>query len=370
MTETSTRTETLTGTETLRKTLTLEQRLESWLARAAGQEFSARDAQRGCTGHKKHEVLYALGSLYERGLITVVQSAGASGSLRYKNKCYRPAPTFQQKAAPYFKEPFSVPDKFLCYTGPDLSALIPDSTEPDISRQVPVLHGDRACISDTHFPYHSGSLLRQFCLDAYNRGVKRFVLIGDMMDGNQFHPKRGGCQQHSRRWQDDAELAKTVLRGLLQVFDGGEVLTGNHDAWFQAHFRGQVDPEWIMENIFHEFADKLTFTRFEQAKLFSGGKEFRLLHGANYSGPNPIGVAKRLSAKFEAGIVMGHQHHQEAGWSVSGKHRVVCMGGAHDPALFGYTQISPRTNPCQTQGYAIIRNGEVEVFDKQFSALA
>ena len=354
----------------VKKTLTLErksleQRLESWLLRAAGQEFSARDAQRGCTGHKKTEIAAALNSLHERGLVTFIwQAAGTSGSQRYKNLSYRPVPM------PEKKYPFSEPYHFMAYAGPDLMELIPDSAEPNISLQVPVLYGDRACISDTHFPYHSGALLRQFCVDAYNRGVKRFVLVGDMMDGNQFHPKRGGCQQHSRRWQDDAELAKKMLAGLLEVFDGGEILTGNHDAWFQYHFRGQVDPEWIMENIFHEFADKLIFTRFEQAKLFSGSKEFRLLHGSNYSGPNPIGVAKRLSAKFEAGIIMGHQHHQEAGWSLSGKHRVVCMGGAHDPTLFGYTQVSPRTNPVQTQGYCIVRNGEVEVFDRQFSSLS
>jgi predicted phosphodiesterase len=227
------------------------------------------------------------------------------------------------------------------------------------------LDGDFGLISDIHVPYYDHRVLEKFAETCYRKGVRRFIAVGDTMDGNQFHPKRGGVQTE-RRYQDDVETCKVLLRQLLRIFESGIILNGNHDYWFQAHMRGQIDPEWLLSNIFHEFEGRIVWSEFEQATVYSGDREFRLLHGANYSGPNPLGVAKQYSAKFECGVVMGHEHHHEAGFSRSGKHQVVVMGGAHDMRRLAYIHRSPRTNPVQTNGFAILKEGWVKDYPLRF----
>ena len=91
-------------------------------------------------------------------------------------------------------------------------------------------------------------------------------------------------------------------------------------------------------------------------------KDVRLLHGANYSQANPVGVAKKLCSKFLSSVVMGHQHHAESGIDLSGRFQAVCLGCAADPRKMMYIHKSPRTNPVQTQGYAMLKDGYVKAY--------
>ena len=236
--------------------------------------------------------------------------------------------------------------------------MFPGSPAASATAQILQIDGDYGLISDLHIPYHDPAVIERFCAECWRHGIKKFAILGDFFDGNQFHPKRGKDQHHSRRFQDDVVLAEEILAGLLSCFDSGVFLQGNHDEWFSAHMRGQVDPAWMLEKLFNGIADRVQFTGYQQAILTSGDQEIRLAHGRSYSQGNPLGVAKTLSAKFEQPVVIGHQHHHEAGYSRSGR-QVLCMGGSYDPTRMAYIHESPGGHPKQTRGFAIVKNGTI-----------
>lgn len=211
--------------------------------------------------------------------------------------------------------------------------------------------------SDTHCPYHDHEFMNSMMDEAVRRNIKRYVLIGDFMDANQFS-KRGQHLGVQRTWQEDVNAAEAMLNSIHSWFDSGLILMGNHDRWAENHYRGLVEAEWYFSRLFNT-GGKAQFSRYEQCELESGGKQFRLLHGANYSGANPLGVAQRYAAKFGQGVVMGHQHHAVDGYDASGKHRCVSMGCCADPRKLAYLHTSPRTNPAQTQSFCIIKNGHL-----------
>ena len=230
-------------------------------------------------------------------------------------------------------------------------------SDAPLADQIPFLHGDMLIMSDLHVPYHDAALIEEAMRAARAEGISQWLIVGDMMDGNQWS-KRGLNLTYQRRWQDDAEIAKAIIDQLVEYLGKGTVLMGNHDAWFIKHFRGQADTAWLLSRIFRT-DDHVLWSMFEQAAIKSGDREIRATHGANYSGANPLGVGQRLAAKWECGVVMGHQHHATHGLSWSGKHQVVCMGGMHDPRKLSYLHEAPRTNPAQTRSYVLLKGGKM-----------
>jgi predicted phosphodiesterase len=280
----------------------------------------------------------------------------------------RPFPT--QETAPIQEMPPR-------YGSPQGVPAPPEMVVPDWARQLPAqtgrlpvpasdapagddfprLAGDYLLISDTHVPYHDATLIERAITDALAVGIRRFVIIGDLVDGNQWS-KRGLNMGYQRRWQDDVMLCEGVIRALLSAFESGVVLLGNHDAYFLKHFRNQADAEFLFARMYRT-DDRVLWSGFEQAVVTSGGREIRLLHGANYSQMNALGMGQKLAAKYEQGIVMGHQHHAASGLSYSGRHQVVCLGGMYDPAKMRYVHESPKTNPVQTRSYGLLKEGYI-----------
>lgn len=217
------------------------------------------------------------------------------------------------------------------------------------------LTGDRLVISDLHIPYHDNRAIEAAFRTAQRLGIRRFLVLGDTMDGNQWS-KRGMLLGHQRRWQDDAIVGEKMFKAFLNVFEGGEVVNGNHDQWAVEHYRGMVDPEWILPRMFGT-DNRIAYSQYEQCELVSGGETFRLLHGANYSSANPLSVPQKLATKFGCHVVTAHQHHACQGYDISGRYQAVALGCAADPSRLLYLHKSPRTNPVQTQGYAVIKDG-------------
>ena len=243
------------------------------------------------------------------------------------------------------------------YIPEPLDFNIPES--PVALFKVPTFYGDFALISDIHIPYYSREVLEAYVQQAHRMGIKEAIWVGDTMDGNQFHPKRGGVQ-HKRVYQDDITLQQSIVTQMLNYFDTIHVLGGNHDGWFGAHMRGQIDPTFLMSKLYGDWGGRVTWTETEQADVIShNGVRIKVAHGANYSGSNALGNTKRMAAKFGCPVVTAHQHHHEKGIDVSGKFICIAMGGGCDSRRMEYVNKSPRTNPAQTNGFAMFKDGEL-----------
>lgn len=228
----------------------------------------------------------------------------------------------------------------------------------------PVLHGDIGLISDLHIPYHDSRILEEFCENCYNLRITQCCIVGDFLDGNQMHPTRGS-QYHWRRYQDDVELGERILSTMLDCFDFIEVLQGNHDDWFMDKMRKQVDTTWLMSRIYNKFGGKLHWSGYQQCSAYSGGKEFRLIHGTKcYGGDNPLSTPQGFANKFECGVVTGHTHKSASGWSVSGKHQCVALGGAYDSTKMEYLHQIPMKTGQMTRSYGILKEGYVKLYEQ------
>ena len=237
---------------------------------------------------------------------------------------------------------------------------LPDSPTPYADKWER-LEGDYALISDLHIPFFDKSLIERFFRTAEKLRITRFVVLGDVMDAGQFSKHSKMDSWSANRFQDDILVAEGVFNAFTNVFESGLVFMGNHDEWWLKTYRNQVDPNFILPRVFRTPA-RIAWSGYEQAEVSSGSKDIRLLHGANYSQANPVGVAKKLCSKFLASVVMGHQHHAESGLDLSGRFQAVCLGCAADPRKMMYLHKSPRTNPTQTQGYAMLKDGFVKAF--------
>lgn len=240
--------------------------------------------------------------------------------------------------------------------GPDISIPGNPQFAPSLNAWLK-LEGDWGLLSDFHIPYHDPIVIGKALERFKTMGLKQVCIVGDTLDGNQFHGKRGPFEHHGRTFEEDCEVARGVYRIILEHFQRVVVLNGNHDQWFASHQRGQMSLEYLFGHIYSEFGDRLQHSAYEQADLVSGGVKWKLLHGANYSAPNPLGVANAYAAKFACNVAMGHQHHHADGFSQGG-HRIICMGGAYDPSRMSYLHFSPRRNPNPTRGYAAVIDGE------------
>lgn len=258
---------------------------------------------------------------------------------------------------PAGQAPGSAPETIPAPSPPSRSPRsLPPASHAPTATDWPRLSGDYLVISDLHTPYHDADLLAQAVEDAQRIGIDRFLVVGDFLDIHQFS-KFAERLGHQPRLQDDLEIAGRVLAWLLDCLPGGGcLLMGNHDARIERMVRGHMEPGWTYRRLY-QADERIEIARHEQAEVTSGGRVIRCLHGANYSSANPLGTAQRLAAKFESGVIMGHQHHACEGFSLSGRHQCVCMGGMHDPSRLAYLHVSPRTNPAQTRSYVLLKDG-------------
>lgn len=226
----------------------------------------------------------------------------------------------------------------------------------------PELHGDHALISDIHLPFHDADVLGAFLDTAGQLGITRFAIVGDTWDNAMFH-KRSAGKQADYKWEDTLGLADQIFAVFAKAFpDGGDILQGNHCQWLFDRLGNHASPQTLLARLFSGHKN-VRWHQTQTARLRQNGQTITLTHGRNYSQGNPLGVAKRLCSKTLSHVVMGHQHHNEAGRDVSGHFQAVCMGGAHDPRRQHYIVDVLATNPTQTTGFAMARGGIVTLFD-------
>lgn len=240
---------------------------------------------------------------------------------------------------------------------------VPKSKMP-YADQFLTLEGDFAIISDLHIPYHNNVVLEKWMETADEKGIKRAIIVGDLMDSGMLNVKRGASNYFGRSYQDDVMTAKKVIESLGQQFTEITILLGNHDLYFSQALRGEIKTDWAYEHFFHQFPF-VKFSGYEQCRVISGNSTFRCIHGNNYSASNPLGVAQNMSAKLEESLIMGHIHHSCSGWNYAGNKQCIVMGGSHSQRRFDYVHYSPKTNPTMTNSFVILQNGWAELHDNQ-----
>ena len=217
------------------------------------------------------------------------------------------------------------------------------------------LIGDYAVVSDLHIPFYHAPTLERLMDEAENAGLNQLIIAGDLFDFNMFHHGPRGAA-HQRRGQDDVELGRGVLKGLLQHFKSIKVFMGNHDNYLAKDLRNHFDADFLFSKFFGEFT-QVKWSGYSHCDVVSGGVQWKVVHGAAFSETNPVGVAKRYAEKFNCNVIVGHQHRVEES---HGKYDCYCIGGAHDQTKMAYLNFDPTPNAKPRRSFGLLKDGQFE----------
>lgn len=248
-----------------------------------------------------------------------------------------------------------------CPPSPVAIAVAPYYTSPD-----PVL-----VLSDLHIPSHNGPFIDRALDRAEREGCKSFIIAGDITDNNQHHAKRG-FKRSERTWQQDIDLARSVLGHIcarfphptLQSFfrddDTNEradptnvVFFGNHDEWIDNTLKGEMTPEWLYGYLFPDMPIK--WTSYRQVRLYHGRRDWLIVHGEKFSHANPLGIVEKYALHYMQNVIMGHQHYAVQ-WQ-SGPYDLIINGGCFDRDRQDHLHTKPEPYRQTQNGYTIITDG-------------
>ena len=240
-----------------------------------------------------------------------------------------------------------------------------------ITRPEPV-----AIFSDLHIPAHDARFIDR-CIDkALDEGVTWFILAGDITDNNQWHPKRGLQYRTERTWQQDIDLARSVLAHLCSAFpqptlvgdllDGpvgsNVVFFGNHDERILNMTKGQATTDWLYSYLFPNLPIHWTYKR--QVRLIQEPYQeigrFMICHGESFSAANPMGVVEKYALNNRCSVIAGHMHYAVQ-WE-TGPYQLILNGGCFDRTRQDYIHEKPLPLRETQQGFTIIKDGYASLY--------
>lgn len=274
----------------------------------------------------------------------------------------------QHSAASFAVDPnptIAEPDDHPAYQCPP--SPLPQVAVPSFASNDPVL-----VMSDLHIPAHNANFIDAAVYRARREGCKSFVIAGDLTDSNQWHRIRGN-KQHERTWQQDIELARSVMGYLCAVFPsptlyrcdllapageydrhGNVVFFGNHDEWIDNALKGQIKADWLYGHLFPDMP--VIWSSFRQASVCG----YMVVHGEKFSHANPLGIAEKYALHNERSVIMGHQHYAVQ-WR-SGSYDIIINGGMFDSSRQAYLHEKPEPMRRTQNGYTIIKNGKARLW--------
>jgi hypothetical protein len=160
-------------------------------------------------------------------------------------------------------------------------------------------------------------------------------------------------------WKHELLAGKVIIEHWLSFFDEIIMLPGNHERRLPRMLDGNSSMEELRDTLTHN--KRVKTTEHGHVILRSGGREFRVTHGRNYS-VNQLWVANDLAQKFNQHIVSGHQHHGAIGMDRYKRFMLVDIPALVDQKKLAYVSLYDNKSPNMACGFAVIRNGEPMLF--------
>ncbi len=225
-----------------------------------------------------------------------------------------------------------------------------------------------AIFSDFHIPAHSAHFIDRAVDKCLEQGVRSFIGAGDLTDNNQVHSKRGLYRQE-RSWQQDMDLARSVVHHLVAQFPRPDIcgrdvekkhviFFGNHDEWVLNMTKGQATTDWLYGFIFPWEVLHWTYKR--QVRLHQAGRRFMICHGESFSSANPMGVVEKYALNNRMSVITGHMHYAMQ-WE-SGPYQLILNGGFFDRTRQDYLHEGPKPMRETQNGFTIIKDGYAKLY--------
>jgi len=219
--------------------------------------------------------------------------------------------------------------------------------------------GDAMVISDVHVPCTNWDLAQRMCEIAirYLPEPRTLIVAGDLfnLDWASTYPAIADTIQ----WKQEQAAASALIEEWLTVFHDIVLTAGNHD---RRGFKATSGNIWMDDLRKLITADKRVRTsEWGHSILRSGGREFRVTHGRNYS-VQTGNVGNDMAHKFDQHIILCHQHHGSISPDRYKRYIVVDNPALVDQKKLAYVTLDDSKAPNMGQGFTLVREGEPTLF--------
>jgi hypothetical protein len=219
------------------------------------------------------------------------------------------------------------------------------------------ISGDAAIVHDVHAPTTDLNMARRVIPVSEKLGVKRLILAGDLLNMELFSSYDQIID--SPHFEQELNAVRFLLQYWGQYFEEMYWIRGNHeDRWFKA-MKGSATMERL-RNMIGGIAHVQVSDR-DVIKINTDTGLWIVPHGANYS-VQQLNVADVIAQKYQAHVVMGHQHHCAKGWDRFGRYVIVDNGGLFDKDNLHYVQLKTTKSPEMKTGFTVLKGGFAHVF--------
>jgi predicted phosphodiesterase len=212
--------------------------------------------------------------------------------------------------------------------------------------------------SDIHARRHSAKWLIQGMRAAKKFKARTLIVNGDFINADSIGKYVGGHYRRHEILEDDFKAGEILLNTFAKHFQKVVFLSGNHDTdRLMKSLRGEV----MAQRFWKMFGDHKNVVVTERSWVRANG--VIVGHPRSYSRIRG-NLAQKISNKFHASVLIGHEHHSALSVSNDGKFQsgsVGCMAELHD---FEYTNFALNDMPDPMNGFATIFGDRIAVFDK------
>lgn len=271
--------------------------------------------------------------------------------------------------------------------------IVHQSTYPVYSEPLEMT-GDALILTDVEFPFHNADFINK-CLElAKAWGVKNLILGGDTLHFESLSgweapwndPKMGGLNEHDadliaefiralpKKYRDKGEelitdigeqesgdgastelaIARTELARMAKQFDHIDYVLGNHEGRFLRTMETAISPRELFRLL--EIGDndpKWRISTYYYSVLHSDGEKFHIEHPRNTAKFS----AWKLASKLQSHVIMGHSHHLNFTYDISGTFYAIECGHCVDEARLPYAGQRHNTAYAHVLGAVIVRGG-------------
>lgn len=225
----------------------------------------------------------------------------------------------------------------------------------DIQLDTPLeLEGDAVIISDVQAPTVNIDIANRVIPAAqYFEVQKKLVILGDFINADWRSSYPTLTSLPSGRYE--IETAQALIKEWLTWFEEIYWFPGNHeDRWLKDN-AGHLDMVHL-KRLLGPVESKIITSNLDHCWLNTKMGKWFLCHGTSYS-VDQLKYANDMAQKYQAHVLIGHQHHLAMGWDRFKRYIIIDNGGLFEPDKMAYVKMRANKRPNMMQGFTIIKDG-------------
>jgi predicted phosphodiesterase len=222
------------------------------------------------------------------------------------------------------------------------------------------LEGDWLVVSDVQCPTVDLDMARLVVPVAEKRGLRQLLIDGDFINADWLSGYPVLVPVPSA--QMEIKAAAYLIEEWLRWFDRIVLLPGNHEDRYLKANSGNLDMVQLV-GLFTS-SNRVQVSQFDHCWIEAASGRWLVTHGKHYS-LNQLVVADQYAQKYQANVIVGHQHHLAMGWDRWKRFMVVDNGGLFDPLKMAYVSMRASKMPGMMPGFTALVGGYPTLYGKE-----